>query len=101
MASVKYWVFLGRFGAFWADNQGPMRGWAISSWQGSVGGQKRDSYNPASIQKHHLRKARNAMADYAHPEVLVTTGWVAEHTNDPKVKIVEVDVDTTSYEKGH
>jgi thiosulfate/3-mercaptopyruvate sulfurtransferase len=41
------------------------------------------------------------MADYARPEALVSTGWVAEHTNDPKVKIVEVDVDTTSYEKGH
>jgi thiosulfate/3-mercaptopyruvate sulfurtransferase len=26
---------------------------------------------------------------------------VAEHTHDPTVKIVEVDVDTTSYEKGH
>jgi len=33
------------------------------------------------------------MGDYAHPEALVSTGWVAEHTNDPKVKIVEVDVE--------
>src|ERR1051325_2446519 len=39
--------------------------------------------------------------NYAKPEALVTTGWVAEHLNDPKVKLVEVDVDTTSYEKGH
>jgi thiosulfate/3-mercaptopyruvate sulfurtransferase len=39
--------------------------------------------------------------EYSHPEMLVSTGWVAEHTNDPKVKIVEVDVDTTSYDKGH
>ncbi len=39
--------------------------------------------------------------DYSHPESLVTTGWVAEHLNDPKIKIVEVDVDTTSYDKGH
>ena len=38
---------------------------------------------------------------YAHPEVLVTTGWVAEHINDPKVRLVEVDVDTAAYEKGH
>src|SRR5437588_1252889 len=38
---------------------------------------------------------------YAHPEALVTTGWVAEHLNDPKVKVLEVDVDTTSYDKGH
>ncbi len=38
--------------------------------------------------------------EYAHPELLVSTGWVAEHINDPKVKIIEVDVDTTSYDKG-
>jgi thiosulfate/3-mercaptopyruvate sulfurtransferase len=40
-------------------------------------------------------------ATYAHPEVLVTTGWVAEHVNDPKVRLVEVDVDTAAYAKGH
>ncbi len=34
------------------------------------------------------------MADYAHPEVLVSTQWVEEHANDPKVRLVEVDVDT-------
>ena len=39
--------------------------------------------------------------NYANPEVLVTTDWVAEHLNDPKVKLVEVDVDTASYDKGH
>jgi thiosulfate/3-mercaptopyruvate sulfurtransferase len=33
--------------------------------------------------------------------MLVSTAWVAEHANDPGVKIVEVDVDTTAYEKGH
>jgi thiosulfate/3-mercaptopyruvate sulfurtransferase len=38
---------------------------------------------------------------YAHPESLVSTQWVADHLNDPKVKLVEVDVDTASYEKGH
>jgi thiosulfate/3-mercaptopyruvate sulfurtransferase len=41
------------------------------------------------------------MSDYANPNVLVSTGWVAEHLNDPKVKLVEVDVDTSSYDKGH
>ena len=41
------------------------------------------------------------MADYAHPEVLVNTSWVADHLNDPKVRLVEVDVDTTSYEQAH
>jgi len=39
--------------------------------------------------------------NYAHPEVLVDTQWVADHLNDPKVKIVEVDVDTSAYDTGH
>ncbi|MDB5291624.1 MAG: Rhodanese domain protein [Phycisphaerales bacterium] len=41
------------------------------------------------------------MSNYTHPEVLVDTNWVADHLNDPKVKLIEVDVDTASYEKGH
>ncbi|HEV2426443.1 MAG TPA: sulfurtransferase [Terriglobia bacterium] len=41
------------------------------------------------------------MGDYKHPEVLVSTDWVAAHINDPKVRLVEVDVDTSAYEKGH
>src|SRR5205807_557514 len=39
--------------------------------------------------------------DYVHPEVLVDTAWVAEHGGDPKVKLVEVDVDTSAYDSGH
>jgi thiosulfate/3-mercaptopyruvate sulfurtransferase len=42
-----------------------------------------------------------AQAGYAHPEVLVDTQWVADHLKDPKVKLVEVDVDTTAYDSGH
>jgi thiosulfate/3-mercaptopyruvate sulfurtransferase len=38
---------------------------------------------------------------YARPEVLVTTDWVADHSRDPGVKLLEVDVDTTSFDKGH
>ena len=34
-------------------------------------------------------------------EVLVTTDWVAQHLSDPKVKLIEVDVDTTAYDEGH
>ena len=41
------------------------------------------------------------MTEYAHPEVLVTTQWVADHQNDPKVRLVEVDVDTAAYDQGH
>ncbi|HUI42287.1 MAG TPA: sulfurtransferase [Terriglobia bacterium] len=41
------------------------------------------------------------MGDYKNPEVLVSTDWVAAHTHDPKVRLVEVDVDTSAYDKGH
>jgi len=41
------------------------------------------------------------MAEYAHPEVLVETSWVAEHLQDPSVRVVEVDVDTHAYEEAH
>ena len=41
------------------------------------------------------------MSEYAHPEVLVSTQWVADHQNDPKVRLIEVDVDTTAYDQGH
>ena len=41
------------------------------------------------------------MAEYAHPEVLVSTEWVDEHKSDSDLRIVEVDVDTTAYEQGH
>jgi thiosulfate/3-mercaptopyruvate sulfurtransferase len=32
---------------------------------------------------------------------LVTAEWVEEHLDDPQVVLVEVDEDTTSYDKGH
>ncbi len=38
---------------------------------------------------------------YAHPEALVTTGWVAEHLNDPNIRIVESDEDVLLYDVGH
>ncbi len=41
------------------------------------------------------------MTDYAHPDMLVSTDWVAEHAGDANVRIVEVDVDTEEYGKGH
>src|SRR3984893_12098023 len=41
------------------------------------------------------------MANYAHPEMLVSTDWAVQHLTDPKVKLVEVDVDTKSYDEGH
>jgi thiosulfate/3-mercaptopyruvate sulfurtransferase len=38
---------------------------------------------------------------YAHPEVLVSTDWVAQHLNDPKVRLVESNEDLLLYDTGH
>jgi thiosulfate/3-mercaptopyruvate sulfurtransferase len=38
---------------------------------------------------------------YAHPEVLVSTGWVAEHRDDPSVRIIESNEDPLLYSSGH
>ena len=39
--------------------------------------------------------------EYAHPERLVSTEWVAEHLDDPEVVVVESDEDVLLYETGH
>jgi thiosulfate/3-mercaptopyruvate sulfurtransferase len=39
--------------------------------------------------------------EYAHPEYLVETQWVADHLDDPKVRIVESDEDPLLYRSGH
>jgi thiosulfate/3-mercaptopyruvate sulfurtransferase len=41
------------------------------------------------------------MGDYAKPDVLVETDWLEQHLGDPTVRIIEVDEDTSAYEKGH
>ena len=41
------------------------------------------------------------MAEYAHPEVLVDTSWVADHLGDSKVRIVESNEDILLYDQGH
>lgn len=38
---------------------------------------------------------------YAHPEVLVSTEWVADHLDDPNVRIVESNEDPLLYSSGH
>jgi thiosulfate/3-mercaptopyruvate sulfurtransferase len=41
------------------------------------------------------------MTEYANPNALVETDWLEEHLDDPAVRVIEVDEDTTAYEKGH
>jgi thiosulfate/3-mercaptopyruvate sulfurtransferase len=38
---------------------------------------------------------------YAHPEYLVETEWVADHLDDPSVRMVESDEDALLYQLGH
>jgi thiosulfate/3-mercaptopyruvate sulfurtransferase len=42
-----------------------------------------------------------ATRGYAHPEVLVSTQWVADHLDDASVRLVEADEDAFLYETGH
>ena len=39
--------------------------------------------------------------EYAHPEALVSTQWLAEHLEDPSVRILESDEDVLLYDMGH
>ena len=39
--------------------------------------------------------------EYAHPEVLVSTEWLAEHLDDPGLVVAESDEDVLLYETGH
>jgi thiosulfate/3-mercaptopyruvate sulfurtransferase len=38
---------------------------------------------------------------YANPSALVETDWVAQHLNDPSIRLVEADEDVLLYEQGH
>lgn len=38
---------------------------------------------------------------YVHPEMLVSTAWVAENLNNPKVRLVESNEDPLLYAQGH
>jgi len=41
------------------------------------------------------------MAEYANPDALVESDWLAERLDDPGIRIIEVDEDLTAYRKGH
>jgi len=42
-----------------------------------------------------------AFADFAHPERLVSSEWLAEHLGEPGLVVVESDEDVLLYETGH
>ena len=42
-----------------------------------------------------------AQKGYTHPEVLVSTEWLAAHLEDPNIRIIESDEDVLLYDTGH
>ena len=40
-------------------------------------------------------------SNYVHPEVVVSTEWVASHVNDPSIRIIESNEDILLYDTGH
>ncbi|MEX0667470.1 MAG: sulfurtransferase [Acidimicrobiia bacterium] len=38
---------------------------------------------------------------YANIDALVSTDWLAQHLDDPTIRIIEVDEDVNAYDKGH
>jgi thiosulfate/3-mercaptopyruvate sulfurtransferase len=42
-----------------------------------------------------------AAKGYAHPDALVSTGWLASHLDDPSIRIAESDEDVLLYDTGH
>jgi thiosulfate/3-mercaptopyruvate sulfurtransferase len=41
------------------------------------------------------------VSSYANPDALVETDWLEGHLEDPTVRVIEVDEDTSAYDKGH
>jgi thiosulfate/3-mercaptopyruvate sulfurtransferase len=41
------------------------------------------------------------MAGYSNPDALVEIDWLEAHLNDGNVRVIEVDEDTSAYDKGH
>src|SRR5208283_5479287 len=53
------------------------------------------------LSSHPSVKEPTIMAEYAHPEVLVSIDWLKQNLDKPGVRIVEVDVDPKLYVAGH
>ena len=47
------------------------------------------------------KPAADNASSYARPEVLVETEWLAQHLEDPNLRIVESDEDILLYDQGH
>jgi thiosulfate/3-mercaptopyruvate sulfurtransferase len=52
------------------------------------------------MNNNKLHDKENKMS-YVHPEYLVETNWVAQHLEDPNVRVIESDEDPLLYAMGH
>jgi thiosulfate/3-mercaptopyruvate sulfurtransferase len=48
-----------------------------------------------------VQSSSAAGGGYAKPEALVETAWLADHLNDPGIRLVEANEDILLYEQGH
>lgn len=65
-----------------------------------------DDHRENSVTWHMIGREETGMTEitargYAKPDVLVSTDWVAEHLEDPNVRIVESNEDPLLYPSGH
>jgi thiosulfate/3-mercaptopyruvate sulfurtransferase len=53
-----------------------------------------------SLNLKHVAEEK-LINEYAHPEIIVDTEWVAQNLNNSNIRILEVDIDASNYEASH
>src|SRR5207247_10828013 len=57
--------------------------------------------SPYSFCRHSHVLEKLELSSQTQTKALVNTDWIAEHAKDSGLRLVEVDVDPSVYEKGH
>src|SRR5205085_12375287 len=71
--------------------------WTVATWQ--AGPAKAIADLP--LASPGARRADMASNNYAHPEALVETDWLAQHLKNDGIRIVESNEDILLYDTGH
>src|SRR5262245_47076373 len=77
---------------------GQSRGYACEHGSRRVG---KECASRETLQETGRGANQGGNMAYASPEVLVTTDWVNQNLGNPRIKLVEVNVDTQAYNAGH
>src|SRR5206468_2200229 len=75
----------------------------LHRWSSRAGAQRLTVSRPRTPDKataEQIRRPRKVIR-MSRENSLVSAQWVEEHLDDPKVVLVEVDEDTSAYDKGH